>query len=972
MATVIGLIVGMVIGGVLGGGGGALLGGVVGAFSGFIIASRRERDRNLRPDATSPVAPPSAPVDVPRALADRVTLLERRVASLERALPSAARADAPVESTPPELRPAEREVTLAAAGVAPVTPQPLPPTIVEAPAAALAINADGTMSGGAAFTEAPVTPPPSHVEPPPPLPPNPLWAWMVGGNTLARIGVLLLFIGVGFLLKYAVEHVQVPISFRLAGIALGGIALLVIGWRLRESRRAYAMVLQGGGVGVLYLTVFGALRLYALVSPAAAFGLLVLISALSSYLAVRQDAISLAALAVAGGFLAPILTSTQSGNHVMLFSYYALLNAGILGIAWFKAWRVLNLLGFAFTFLVGTFWGVTRYRPENFATTEPFLILFFLFYVAIAVLYALRRSVEVRDYVDAGLVFGTPLVAAGLQSGLVRHIEYGMAFSALAMSALYLILGRFLYTRRRDDIRLLVESFLALGVVFATLAVPLGLDARWTSATWAVEGAAIVWAGARLNRGIVRAFGLLLELGAGVAFLLGLSLWMPAGPAGSIAVLNSAFVGAMLLSVAGFFTAWLLDRYRGRLPASEAAIAACAFAWGMLWWLIAGWREIERFVSYEFRISVLVGFLVATAVLFAALEARLQWKIARVPALLLVPALLAVALVAIGPSFGSSEFMVVDPRSLAFDHLFAHRGSVAWIAAVAAIAGLLRWFDRQRTTGQSTAAPMISLELLHAGFFWLVLLLVSQELSWVGRQIGRGHGVWSAVPWGLVPALGVGIVSEFALGSRWPVGLHRHGYVVLGSIAMIAWLVVWSVAANVHGSGDPAPLPYVPLLNPLDLTQAAVLLALAIWVVRARRLDAGVVAMLPTNAVAVTLCALAFLWINAIALRAVHFWYDVPYTPHALWQSTLVQAVLSLLWSTLALATMAFANRRQWRVPWMAGAALLGVVVAKLFLVELAQVGTITRIVSFIGVGLLLLLIGYLAPVPPRRKEEAS
>ena len=123
---------------------------------------------------------------------------------------------------------------------------------------------------------------------------------------------------------------------------------------------------------------------------------------------------------------------------------------------------------------------------------------------------------------------------------------------------------------------------------------------------------------------------------------------------------------------------------------------------------------------------------------------------------------------------------------------------------------------------------------------------------------------------------------------------------------------------------------------------------------------------------AVTLCALAFLWINAIALRSIHFWYDVPYTPHALWRSTLVQAVLSLLWSSLALATMAYANRRQWRVPWMAGAALLAVVVAKLFLVELAQVGTITRIVSFIGVGLLLLLIGYLAPVPPRRKEDAS
>ena len=793
----------------------------------------------------------------------------------------------------------------------------------------------------------------------PPVPPNPVWAWIVGGNTLARVGVVLLFIGVGFLLKYAAEHVQVPVSMRLAGVALGGVALLVIGWRLRTARRAYAMVVQGGGVGVLYLTVFAALRLGVLDPPLAAFALLVAISALSSWLAVRQDAISLAALAVAGGFLAPILTSSHSGNHVMLFSYYALLNAGILGIAWFKAWRVLNLLGFAFTFLVGTFWGVTRYRPENFATTEPFLILFFLFYVAIAVLYALRRSVVVRDYVDAGLVFGTPLVAAGLQAALVRDIEYALAWSAVAMAALYLALGRFLYTRRRDDIRLLVESFLALGVVFATLAIPLGLDARWTTASWAIEGAAIVWAGERLRRGSVRAFGLLLQAGAGLAFLSGLSLWTPASPPAAIPLLNSAFVGALLVSVAGLFTAWLLERRRAPASLNDGGIVVCAFGWGALWWLFAGWREIDRWVPGDMRIPALVAFLAMTAVLFAVLEVRLRWTIARVPALLLLPALFAIAIVSIGRTFTVP------------DHLFAHGGAVAWIGAVAALAGMLRWFDRQAAEGAG-APDSTTYELLHAGLMWLVLVLIAHELSWAATRVAPRHGVWSAVPWGLVPALALAIVCELASRPNWPVAAHRRGYFVMGAAPVAAWMSLWSIAANVHGSGDPAPLPYVPLLNPLDLTEAAILLALSTWGMRVRRHDPHVFEVLPAGAPAVGIGALAFLWINAIVLRSIHFWYDVPYTPGALWQSTIVQAALSLLWSSLALATMAYANRRQWRVPWIVGATLLGVVVAKLFLVELAQVGTITRIVSFIGVGLLLLLIGYLAPVPPRRKENAS
>jgi uncharacterized membrane protein len=955
MATVIGLIVGMLAGGlVVGSGSGVLIGGVIGAFIGFIVASRRERGRNMRPDLTSQTASLPVSAAVEAALSGRVSVLERRVADLERAMRSGRREIDDIANMSPAPAMTLREATMPADVPSPVTSQPQSPATMGGAVAADARNADGTLTVLRA-----ATPPSSDLPDPTPAvaPANPIWAWIAGGNTLARGGVVLLFIGVGFLLKYAVEHVHVPVSLRLAGVALGGVALLVIGWRLRVSRRAYAMVVQGGGVGVLYLTVFAALRLYELVSPLAAFALLVSISALSSWLAVRQDAISLAALAVAGGFLAPILTSSQSGNHVMLFSYYALLNAGILGIAWFKAWRVLNLLGFAFTFLVGTFWGVTRYQPENFATTEPFLILFFLFYVAIAVLYALRRSVEVRDYVDAGLVFGTPLVAAGLQSALMRDIEYGMAYSALAMSALYLVVGRFLHRRRRDDIRLLVESFLALGVVFATLAVPLGLDARWTAATWAVEGAAIVWAGVRLARGIVRAFGLLLQLGAGLAFLLGLSLWMPPGAAAAIPLLNSAYVGALLVSVAGCWSAWLLERHADRSPLAGPGIPACAFVWGMLWWLFAGWREIDRFVPYDNRIPVLVVFLAATAVLMVALQLRLHWPIARVPAMLLLPVLLTIAAVAIGRA------------SLAADHLFAHGGFLGWIAAVMAVAGLLRWFDRQPESAAIGTSSAPSIELLHAGLLWLVLLLIAHELSWAGSRIAERHGVWSAVPWGLVPALGLGLVCEFAPGQSWPIGTHRRGYFVLGAAPVAVVLTGWSIAASIHGSGDPAPLPYLPLLNPLDLTQAAVLLALATWTARVRREDPPIFNGLPPDAFVGVLCALAFLWINAIALRSIHFWYDVPYTPRSLWQSTVVQAVLSLLWSSLALATMAFANRRRWRVPWIVGAVLLGIVVAKLFFVELAQVGTITRIVSFIGVGLLLLLIGYVAPVPPRKEN---
>src|SRR6266446_4925228 len=321
---------------------------------------------------------------------------------------------------------------------------------------------------------------------------SPLWRWLTGGNTIVRVGVVILFFGVAFLLKYAHERFSMPIELRLAGVAAGAIGLLAVGWRLRERRPGYGLTLQGGGIGLLYLVIFAAFRLYSLLPPAAAFALLVAVAALSAVIAVVQDARSLAVLGTSGGFLAPILASTGDGSHVMLFSYYAVLNAGILTIAWFKAWRVLNLVGFAFTFAIGTLWGFSIYRPEHFASTEPFLAFFFLLYVAIPILFARGRAPGLERYVDATLVFGVPLVAFGLQVGLVRELQYGAAWSALALAAVYLVLTRVVFGRRGDGLRLLAEGFLALGVVFGTLAIPLALEGRWTSAAWALYGVPMV------------------------------------------------------------------------------------------------------------------------------------------------------------------------------------------------------------------------------------------------------------------------------------------------------------------------------------------------------------------------------------------------------------------------------------------------------------------------------------------------
>src|SRR5690606_38502256 len=150
-------------------------------------------------------------------------------------------------------------------------------------------------------------------------------------------------------------------------------------------------------------------------------------------LAVLQESRTLAVLGVLAGFLAPIWLSTGSGNHVALFSYYAILNAAIFGIAWARAWRVLNLLGFAFTWGIGLLWGVLSYVPEKLGSTQPFLVLFFIFYLLIPILYARRRPMARRDLIDGCLVFGTPLVAFSLQAALLDGERLPLAFCALGL-----------------------------------------------------------------------------------------------------------------------------------------------------------------------------------------------------------------------------------------------------------------------------------------------------------------------------------------------------------------------------------------------------------------------------------------------------------------------------------------------------------------------------------------------------------
>lgn len=1015
--------------------------------------------------------------------------------------------------------------------------------------------------------------------------------WLFGGNTVLRVGVVLLFLGLAFLLRYATEGMVVPVELRYAGVAAAALGLLALGWWLRLRNSNYALMLQGTGIAVLYLTVFAAMRLHPLLDPTAALGLLVVVTVFSAILAITQNALGLAAAAALGGFAAPILTSTGAGNHVALFSYFALLNAGILAIAWFKAWRLLNLIGFVGTFGIGLAWGLRSYTQELLWSTEPFLILFFLMYLAIGLLFARRKLLEMSDapedgsreallhwsarkgdYVDGTLLFAPPLVGFGLQFALVEHLEFAAAFSALALGMIYMGLARLLMGGRA---LLLAETCLALGVIFASLAIPLGLDARWTAAAWAVEGAGIFWLGLRQQRPLARAFALLLQLGSALAFLselrsgesslldgaplgalmLGVALlfsfyqlrkalpeqaskwerqglpvlaclgltflyllaplflfthgtaisWALAGlatlfvglrlqsrtflftafavqllggvlfllrlqgaggesaavfSAGWSGLLSASLIGLALIAgmllaardemvrsdvrllrglsvvllaglvlinlavlfvlpwqtasavwaASGLFIIWLSLYLQQRVsfvfglllqviggaafllagpdllgpllseglrPLAHSAfwtplvLGLAAFVgawrlqlgnhasafdglslqrlsevllvWGAGWWALAWVSEVLRFAPLNLQATLLLAVAAVSVALWTVLALRLKWSSLGLLCTLLIPAAGLVLLAAWHSRY----------------HPAANFGWLVWAAVF-----VMHFISLRRL---APTLPATALSTAHVLGCWLLIGVLALELRYGLLLLSEQYNAWRWLGWAILPSLYL-VLMAAPRAWPWPVSVYPREYRVYAAAPLALLMLGWFWLANIASDGTAEPLPYVPLINPLELGLLFALFGVYVWsrsavtqlVIRKEYAD---------NATQVIAGGSLFVFFTALVMRTAHHWGGVPYALDLLLGSMLVQAGLSIVWTLMALSLMIGGHLRHRREVWLIGAALIALVVAKLFFVELSNRGGLARIVSFIGVGVLLLVVGYFAPLPPKRAE---
>ena len=870
----------------------------------------------------------------------------------------------------PQPEPAPQPEAEPAAGAAPVV-RPVasePRTEVQAP-----VPSPTAPAPPAASTRAPEIPQPAAAGPAVARPdsrdqrPSDPFSWLVNwikqwvttGNAPVKVGVLVSLVGVGLLLREAHRRgiIELTIEVRLAAAAVFGLVLLALGWRQRRRRPVYGRSLQGGGVAVLYVTTYAAFAVYDVVGAVPAATAIVVITAGAGVLSVVQDSRVLAVLGIIGGFLAPVLTYSRPEDHVYVFTFFLVLNAAIIGVAWFKTWPELNLLGFGFTFGLAYFWLADRHAQDEWVSTQPFIALFVLMYMGLPALFAAREAPDlkavfgesrapdvafVREAWTAPLLFGTPFAGLGLQQLAVGHTEYGLAITAAALA---LVQGMLALGSRRlgVDRRQLAEAYTALGVVFSAIAVPLALDTYFTSTVWAVQGLVLLWLGCRRARLLALIGGAVLQVLAAGSFTQHLTESLPYAE-GAPALVNENFLGALLLAVAGLASGWLLSR-RPRQGDGDQALVWTALAWGVVWWLTGGVMEIVQQLPDSSHLSALLGFTVGSFAAGALGARRLRWRQLESVGLLIVPTLVVMLVLSL----------------VAQSHPLDEWGWLAWPPVLA----VHYLFLRRR----EDAFPQVA-GLVHTGGYWTLAALAAAEVYW---QVDRAaEGVWplAATVAAVLALAGATMAGRHRLA--WPVGAHWRTYLLACAGPLLAVLAVVVLGAALVHDGNPEPLLFLPVVNPLGVLIGLQLAALLAWRGLARAQGDHPFGDLVTARWTPALAGAGVVLATVETARTVSHWLDVPWELDTLWDTTELQTSLSILWAVIGLSGMVAGVRMARRAVWAAGASWMAVVVVKLFLVDLSSLTALGRVVSFIVVGVLLLVVGYLAPVPPTAAAESG
>jgi uncharacterized membrane protein len=500
----------------------------------------------------------------------------------------------------------------------------------------------------------PVSQAPSITKPPTP-PPSRAWSekkrereweWILGGNWLARIGVLALIIGVAFLLKLAADKDWIgPMGWIAMGIGTG-LAMSGIGYYWKRKYPTLAQAITGGGIAILYLSAFAAFALFDLINFYLATGFLLVVSITSATLSLRHNSMALAIIGILGAFSAPFILAgfaeegatavTEASRSAWLLVYIIVVDLGVLALSTFRNWRWFTLLALLSSLLAFGAWYSRFGDDASLLTSQGSLTVIFLIFAGATTLYHIvwRRAACEFDYtlmvINAAAYFG-------LSYMLLRpDLNEWMGGFTFALSLFYGGLSYLALKRGAENIRL---SFFALGIslVLFTVAIPIQLgDAAWVTIAWAAEGAVLVWLSFSLRMPLFRlsSYAVFAAMAARLLFFDARISLPDATP-----FINERFLAFFVCIAATYFAGYLVWRNRNSLVDWEKTnwqifpifiVGASLFVtvsipielgnavWTTIAWACEG--AILVWFSLVFRIPL---FRICSYAVFAAMAARL-------------------------------------------------------------------------------------------------------------------------------------------------------------------------------------------------------------------------------------------------------------------------------------------------------------------------------------------------------------
>jgi len=377
-----------------------------------------------------------------------------------------------------------------------------------------------------------------------------------------------LALGVGFFLRLAFENDWIGETGRIILGLVVGLLLLAIAEYAQRHYPVWAQAVTGGGIAILYFSIYAAFGFYELIDPLPAFLFLALVVLLSGLLALRHESLVIALLGILGAFVTPVLLGQDLHDTRLLLAYILVVDIGILGVSTFRNWRWFNLIGLLGSYGLFALWLEQIPAGDLLLAQVGLSGIFLVFVGATTLFHVIWRRAPGRF--DMALMTLNAMAFYSYTLGLLwETYEIWFGLITLALSLFYGLVG-YAAKRRPGAPPEVVLFSLAIALIFLTVAVPLQLTGTWITVAWAAEGAVLVWVGFVLRSWPTRAFAL--GVFAITSFRL-LVLDTPVETVGFQLLLNERFPTFTVAIAAFYIAAFLYRRQRNRLKEWEVNVA---------------------------------------------------------------------------------------------------------------------------------------------------------------------------------------------------------------------------------------------------------------------------------------------------------------------------------------------------------------------------------------------------------------